>query len=306
MKYCGTATSQLASGRDHNLVIDRKGKLLQIDDGDRQHIASIDRIKGYHERTPSSHVQPENHDGQNGSTHANNAPHGTYTQKRNNRIDDAVTEFEDIMSDISKRDPSRQLRDGSKTLRRLDEILGIGSIYNDIASAITIDQSVMRVLKNSDERVKSPDFVKARQKEVNGLRRRNIWETVEVDDLEDDANVLGGRFVYTLKNYGAPNETSKARYVAEGFSDEDKPHIVHDTATLRASSVIVVLSTAATHGFKIFSHDVNQPYLQSKYKLTSDVYIKPKKEDLALFDLTYGKLLKLRMPLYGVCDAEDY
>lgn len=286
-----------------HLVMDKRDKLLEINDGDRQHTVSIDRVKRYHEHVPSPEFKKNNNDG-NGNDHGH-ANNNNPRQRQNDRINDAVIELENIMNDISNKNLSEERRSGPETMKRLDEILGTDTAV-DTTNAIPVEQFSVKVLKNTDDRIKDADFVKAKQKEIDGLQRRNIWDVIDANVLGKNANILGGRFVYTLKNYGTPNEAAKARYVAQGFGDKDKPYIVHDTATLRASSVRIVLSTAATHDFKLFSHDVNQAYLQSKYKLTREVYIRPKKEDLHLFDLNDGQVLKLKMPLYGVCDAGDY
>ena len=59
---------------------------------------------------------------------------------------------------------------------------------------------------------------------------------------------------------------------------------------------------AAIFGFRIWSTDVSQAYLQSESNLLRDVYFKPSKE----FDLSSGQLLKLLRPLYGLADSGDY
>lgn len=108
------------------------------------------------------------------------------------------------------------------------------------------------------------------------------------------------------KKRGALSEMARVRYVAQGFRNRDKPHKVHDASSLRASSVGLILFAAASLDFCLFSYDVAQAYLQSKYRMTRDVYISPRLEDRELFGLNNGEILKLTMPLYGICDAGDY
>ena len=135
---------------------------------------------------------------------------------------------------------------------------------------------------------------------------RDSFRKIKVNQLPRNANVLGGRFVYTLKNAGLDNEQPKARYVAQGHKDREKPFIVHSIPTLRQSSTKILVSTAAVRGFRIFSHDVKQEYLQSKDKMTRILYLKPKEEDRKLFGINCDEVLEILKPLYGVCDAGDY
>lgn len=141
---------------------------------------------------------------------------------------------------------------------------------------------------------------------MDGLNRRGLWRKVKRSELPPDANILGGRFIFSLKNYSTPSETAKVRFVAQGYRDKYKPFMVHDASGLRASSILIILAVAACLGFRLFSHDVTQAYLQSKYRMTHDVYVDPKPADRHLFGIGDEELLKLELPLYGVCDAGGY
>lgn len=82
-----------------------------------------------------------------------------------------------------------------------------------------------------------------------------------------------GRFVLTLKEFGTHNETPKARYVAQGHMDKEKEFLVHNTTILRQRSIRIIVSFAAVKGYRIFSHDVQQAYLQSDEELTRKIFI---------------------------------
>lgn len=71
-------------------------------------------------------------------------------------------------------------------------------------------------------------------------------------DLKPDAIILGGRFLFSLKKYVLPSEMAKVCYVAQGFRDKDKPFVYHDPSRLHASSIQIILATAAYLLFRIF------------------------------------------------------
>lgn len=105
---------------------------------------------------------------------------------------------------------------------------------------------------------------------------------MEKVEVRDGGRIVGGRFILSLKNYGTPNETAKVRIISLGFSDRDKPYKGHDTSTLRAAPIRIILSVSAIEKFKMFCHDVTQAYLQNKYELQQKIYIRPKRDDLYL------------------------
>ena len=156
------------------------------------------------------------------------------------------------------------------------------------------------VIKNGDPRAKLFDEAKA--KEIKGLIDRGTWKVVSTHDLPQDANIMGGRFVLAIKNEGTKDEVYKARYVVQGYRDKMKTSLVHDSATSRQISTRILVGLAAIFGFRLFSTDVTQAYLQSSSDLMREVYIKPGKE----FNLRPNEILKLLRPLYGLADSGDY
>lgn len=272
------------------VIADKKDKSIILNTGDRLLPASIDKIKHYRESIPpernaignTSDILPQNLDRDAG------------------RLDIIIT---NISSDYRSRD---ELPQPSQLMSQLDEIFGHTDSSFSSLDTISANEFVVKIVKPEDPRSREQDFVDAKRNEAHGLMSRKIWNIVSHDKILEDSLVLGGRFVLTLKNVGTPEEKAKARYIAQGYCDGDKSYVVHDISTIRASSIRLILSVSAVMGFRLFSHDVTQAYLQSKYELTRKIYVQPKEKDLDIFGLKKGELFELNKPLYGICDAGDY
>ena len=148
-----------------------------------------------------------------------------------------------------------------------------------------VEAYMTKVLGPGDPAANTERFREAKFSEVQGLQDRNTWTVMDRRDLAKDANILGGRFVLTLKDFGTHNEKPKARYVVQSHKDKDKEFLVHNATNLRQRSIRIIVSFAAVKGYRIFSHDVRQAYLQSEEELTREIYVAPKKKDLEFFQI---------------------
>ena len=161
---------------------------------------------------------------------------------------------------------------------------------------------ITEVLHPRDPRNHTSEALKSKRKEIESLVQRGTWKVVIKEEVPSDANVISGRFVMAIKDVETDRPYFKARFVAQGHKDRDKPSLLHNTTTVRQSSIRVLLALAAIFGFRLWSIDVNNAYLQSASNLLRDVYLKPGKD----FELPSGHLLKLLRPLYGLADSGDY
>lgn len=103
----------------------------------------------------------------------------------------------------------------------------------------------------NDPRIADPIFHSAKRKEIEDLICIGTWKVVYQEEVSEDANVIGGRFVLVIKDAETNNPLYKARFVAQGHLNRDKGSIIHTSNTLQQSSVRVLLAIAALFGFRV-------------------------------------------------------
>jgi hypothetical protein len=150
----------------------------------------------------------------------------------------------------------------------------------------------------NDPRQYSNQFLEAKLRELERLCKNGTWEEVWKDDVPSTANKMRGRFVRTIKDINTANKIIKARFVAQGYKDQDKNTIVQSAVLARQSSTRTVVSLAAAHGWDIQTHDVTKAYVQDEL-LQREIYLITPKE----LQLAPNRMLRLLKHLYGLTDS---
>jgi hypothetical protein len=160
---------------------------------------------------------------------------------------------------------------------------------------------VSEMITKSDARYRSPEVQAAMRKELESIVEKGTWAVTVRSEMPDNANLLNGRYVITIKVIGTERESYKARYVVQGHGDKEKTSVAHQNTTAKQQSTRLLTGLAAIFGFRVCTHDVQHAYLQSAESLLRYVYLKPP----AVLNIRSDQVLKLLRPQYGLCDAGD-
>lgn len=145
------------------------------------------------------------------------------------------------------------------------------------------------ILKPNDQRCESSQFDLSKAKEIVGLLDKNAFRVVLKEEIKPVANVLGGRFVLTIKQKNTDQELFKARFVVQGHLDREKELLVHASTTVSQQAVNMLLSLDPIFGFRLRSEYITLAYIQGASKIMGQVYLKWKPE----FQLTDDQLLEI-------------
>jgi len=149
------------------------------------------------------------------------------------------------------------------------------------------------------EAIESPEseyWKAAMREEMNSLKEN---DTFILTTLPESRKLVGGRWVYTVKESANGSETYKARYVAKGYSqvrDIDYKETFAPTATL--TSVRTLMQIAAQHDLILHQMDVKTAYLNAP--IDCEIYME-QAEGFEVPSSCDGKLVyKLNKSLYGL------
>ena len=110
---------------------------------------------------------------------------------------------------------------------------------------------------------KSPqwgDWNNAIQKEMDSLRKHNVYKLVKMSSVPKEEKIIGSRFVFKQKIGGR----FKARLVVQGYVQEAGVDYGRSYAPVcRIGSIRTVLAIACEHGWPVWQMDVVVAFLQA-------------------------------------------
>ena len=131
------------------------------------------------------------------------------------------------------------------------------------------------ILRHGDPR--EALFDEEKRKELLGLLERGAFKICLREEAGPSPNIVPTRDVLAIEHAqrNQPPEL-KARFVIGGHRDRDKQMLLHDTRTVRAESIRLVLAMATIFGLKLSVADWRQGYVQSKSPLLRKIFVRPR------------------------------
>ncbi|KAA8490395.1 Transposon Ty4-J Gag-Pol polyprotein [Porphyridium purpureum] len=150
--------------------------------------------------------------------------------------------------------------------------------------------------------------------ELNGIINRQVLEPCP--DLPAMANVIGSRMERVVKSNGQ----RKSRFIAQGHRDSESHITAVNAPTLTRFMLRSLISTSVVNRWSLTYRDYTQAYLQSRWPLARQVFLKLKPEIrvlLARVDPSNATSIvnkspawpahaRIRKPLYGLADSGTY
>ena len=154
-----------------------------------------------------------------------------------------------------------------------------------------------------------PTYTDSRQKEINGLLEKGVFEVIDITTIPQGKRVFNSRFVDEIKNKGTDLAFEKSRLVVQAYNDDKKELVLTQSPTIQRSSQRLILAMAPAlfkNSTTLYLRDISQAYVQSTSLLNRDFYIKPPHEVNELLQLEKTSILKVIKPLYSIPEAGNH
>ena len=146
---------------------------------------------------------------------------------------------------------------------------------------------------------RDPRFKGSRQIEYDGIVAKGGVKPIYRTELPKTANMIGNRFVLTIKEPGTTNPIYKARWILQRHQDRYRYSIANDSPMLMRLMFRVIISLSVImFSCTLWTRDVEQAYMQSN-PLQRDVFTEAPPEA----NLSKNKVLKIKLPHYGLVEA---
>jgi hypothetical protein len=142
------------------------------------------------------------------------------------------------------------------------------TILRDVMKSFGSPSNVFaaRIIANRSREAQLPEVQNAKLKELEGLFDRHTFALVEDSELPNDANLMGSRFVLSVKDQDG-RAAYEARLVIQGHRDTQKDCIVAEAPMVSRLAVRTLISVSVIFSFRLRVIDIKQAYLQSSSKL---------------------------------------
>lgn len=110
-------------------------------------------------------------------------------------------------------------------------------------------------LRPADQLSEYSQFEDARDKKLCGLLRREAFQVKCKEETLDDANVLGGRFVLSIKDLESYAPLFKECFVVPHHTDMEKNMLKNSATNGKQVAVRMLVAMATIFGYRIWTQD---------------------------------------------------
>jgi hypothetical protein len=128
---------------------------------------------------------------------------------------------------------------------------------------------------STDYRLSCWSLKNSRQKEINDLLKKHVFELITVDVVLRNVQIFNFRFVDEIKHSDTTDVYEKSRLVIQTYNDHEKTLMLTQSFTIqRISQRIILVLTAYISDCYLYLRDITHAYVQSNTSLNRKFFIR--------------------------------
>ncbi len=208
----------------------------------------------------------------------------------------------EISSDSSKRDCDRSRKYFASTAY-------LSFVFNttvDFAFA-SISLLVIAFKFDSIIHIAFSQFAESRQKEINDLIEKDVFQSINKNDVSFDVRIFNFRFVNEIKHLDIDKAFEKSRLVMQIFNDQNKNLILIQSSIIqRVNQRLIVCLIVVFSKMNLYLRNIIQTYVQSVTSLNRDFFVRSFVELIKHLNIASNSILKMIKSLYDVLEIDNH
>ncbi len=208
----------------------------------------------------------------------------------------------EIFSNSSKRDRDRS----RKHFASIAYLSFVFSTTVDLAFA-SISLFAVAFKLDSIVHIALSQFAAFRQKEINDLIEKDVFQSVRIDDVSFDVRIFNSRFVNEIKHFDIDKAFEKSRFVVQTFNDQNKNlMLIQSSIIQRVSQRLIVCLIVVFSNMNLYLRNITQTYVQSITSLNRDFFVRSSVKLIKHLDIVSNSILKMIKSLYDVLEIDNH
>jgi hypothetical protein len=150
-------------------------------------------------------------------------------------------------------------------------------------------------------------FAAFRQKKINDLIKKDVFQSINKNDVSFDVRIFNSRFVNEIKHFDIDKAFEKSRFVMQTFNDQNKNLMLTQSSIIqRVSQRLIVCLIVVFSNMNLYLRNIIQTYVQSITSLNRDFFVRSFVELIKHLDIISNSILKMIKSLYDVLEIDNH
>jgi hypothetical protein len=200
-------------------------------------------------------------------------------------------------------------RDRDRSRKHFASIAYLSFVFNTTVDFALASISLFAVAFKLDSivHIALSQFAAFRQKEINDLIEKDVFQSVRINDVSFDVRIFNFRFVNEIKHFDIDKAFEKSWFVMQTFNDQNKNLILIQSSTIqRVNQRLIVCLIVVFSQMNLYLKNIIQIYVQFVTSLNRDFFVRSFVELIKHFDVNSNSILKIVKSLYDVLEADNH